>query len=166
MRTSLVCTTEAMGEADSQVMAMQVVTSRSRHLRIQDKALWSKHQELREKLNFRAIYPYLNECGLLSAFCSQSKLVDGRVTEQERIDAILSEHLTKCDKDDYLKDFVDCLKKSNDGTGDGHLELAQSLEAAHHAAVNNRYDSEYNAREAAYHTAVNTHYDSEYNARK
>ena len=133
-----------MGEAASQVnfVATQVA---SRPRQLQDDVLLSKHPQLREKLNFRAIYPYLNQHGLLPAFCDHLKLVDGRATEHERIDAILA-FLTKCDKDEYLQDFIDCLKRSKDGTGEGHLELAESLEAAYNAAVNDRHDSDYHTR--------------------
>lgn len=104
---------------------------RPRHLCRQDRVLRSKHQELREKLNFTAIYSYLNECRLLP-YCDHSKLVDGMLTEQARIDAII-ENLTRCNKDNYLMEFISCLKRSADGTGDGHSELVQSLQAAYEA---------------------------------
>ena len=104
---------------------------RPRHLRRQDRVLRSKHQELREKLNFTAVYSYLNECRLLP-YCDHTKLVDGMLTEQARIDAII-ENLTRCNKDNYLTEFIGCLKRSADGTGDGHSELVQSLQAAYEA---------------------------------
>ena len=119
-------------------------SSRSRQLHRQDYVLLSQHPELREKLNFRAIYPYLNQRRLLPDSFDQLKLVDGRATEQEQIDDIVV-HLTKCDKDDYLKDFIDCLKMSESGTGGGHLELAQSLETVYNATVNMN-DSDYDTR--------------------
>lgn len=112
---------------------MQVATRlRPRHLHRQDRALRSKHQELREKLNFRAIYPLLNEHRLLP-YCDHSVLIiDGMLTEQARIDVIV-DNLTKCNKENYLLEFIDCLKRSADGTRDGHPELAESLEAAYKA---------------------------------
>ena len=113
---------------------------RSRHLCRQDRVLRSKHQELREKLNFTAIYSYLNECRLLP-YCDHSKLLDGTLTEQARIDAII-ENLTRCNKDNYLTEFIGCLKRSADGTGDGHSELVQSLEAAYEVEAEDEEDSD------------------------
>lgn len=120
------------------------VAKRSSHLRRQDNILRSKHLELREKLNFRAIYPYLNQCGLLPDY-DQSNLIDGTLTEQERVDAILDK-LTKCNKDNYLLDVIDCLKRSEHGTGEGHLELAQSLEDAYYNETEVDDDSEYTSK--------------------
>lgn len=116
------------------------VPTRSHHLCVQDDILRNNHLKLRQKLNFRAIYPYLNECRLLPPFFDQLKFVDGVTTEQERIDAVVV-HLTTCKKQDYLQDFISCLKRSKDGTGDGHLELAQSLEAAYAIADESDYSS-------------------------
>ena len=113
---------------------------RPRHLSRQDRVLRSKHQELREKLNFRAIYPYLNQHRLLT-YCDHSKLIDGTLTEQATIDAIV-DNLTKCNKDNYLLDFIDCLKRSEHGTGEGHSELAQSLKAAYEAEAEGEEDSD------------------------
>lgn len=131
-----------MVEQTDQVTWARATTqvARPRHLRRQDIILRSKHQQLREKLNFRAIYPYLNERGLLP-YCDQSTLVDETLTEQEKIDTIFAS-LMKCNKDNYLMEFIDCLKRSEYGTGEGHLELAQSLEAAYEAEADNDDDSD------------------------
>ena len=133
---------EQAGQATRALATIHVAkrSRRPRHLRRQDRVLRSKHQELREKLNFTAIYSYLNECRLLP-YCDHSKLLDGMLTEQARIDAII-ENLTKCNKDNYLMEFIGCLKRSADGTGDGHSELVQSLEAAYEAEPDNEEDSD------------------------
>ena len=129
------------------------VATRSRYLRRQDNILRSKHLELREKLNVRAIYPYLNQRGLLLD-CDQSKLNNGMLTEQERVDNIL-DNLTKCNKDNYLLDVIDCLKMSEYGTGEGHLELAQSLEVAYYSETETDNDSNYSNTPSKY-NIINT----------
>lgn len=103
-------------------------------MRVQDAVLQSKHLELREKLNFRSIFPYLNSHGLLPDSYDQTKLVDEKATVQQQIDDIIT-HLPKCGKEDYLKEFIECLRESEEGTGSAHLELAHSLEDAYTAKM-------------------------------
>lgn len=58
-------------------LAMAESTSSSesdRHARIQKSVLRSKHQELRDKLNFHSIYPHLNAYGLLPTSLNQVSL--------------------------------------------------------------------------------------------
>jgi hypothetical protein len=133
---------EQTGRVTRALATIQVATRprRSRHLRRQDRVLRSKHQDLRDKLNFRAIYSHLNEFRLLP-YCDHSILLDGTLTEQARIDTII-DNLTKCNKDNYLLDFIVCLKRSAEGTGDGHLELVQSLEAAYETEPEDEEDSD------------------------
>ena len=108
--------------------------TRSRSLCVQDAVLQSKHPDLREKLNFRSIFPYLNSHGLLPASYDQTKLVDEKATVEQQIDDIIT-HLPKCGKDDYLRKFIECLRKSEEGTGSAHSELAESLEDAYTAQM-------------------------------
>ena len=104
--------------------------SRSLHTRVQDAVLHSKHLDLRQKLNFRSIFPYLNSHGLLPDSYDQTKLVQESATIQQQIDDIIT-HLPKCGKEDYLGEFIECLRESEEGTGSAHLELAKSLEEAY-----------------------------------
>ena len=99
-------------------------------MRVQDAVLQSKHLDLREKLNFRSIFPYLNSHGLLPESYDQTRLVDEKATVQQQIDDIIT-HLPKCGKEDYLMEFIKCLRESEEGTGSAHLELAQSLDDAY-----------------------------------
>jgi hypothetical protein len=101
---------------------------------MQDAVLQSKHLDLREKLHFRSIFPYLNSHGLLPDSYDQTKLVDENATIQQQIDDIIT-HLPKCGKEDYLREFIECLRKSEEGTGSAHLELAKSLEDAYTAKM-------------------------------
>ena len=39
--------------------------------------------------------------------------------------------MPKCGKEDYLTEFIKCLRESEEGTGSAHLELAQSLDDAY-----------------------------------
>lgn len=107
---------------------------KSRSLYVQDAVLQSKHLDLREKLNFRSIFPYLNSHRLLPASYDQTKLLDGKATVQQQIDDIIT-HLPKCGKEDYLREFIECLRESEEGTGSAHLELAKSLEDAYTAKM-------------------------------
>lgn len=104
--------------------------SRSLRMRVQDAVLQSKHPDLREKLNFRSIFPYLNSHRLLPDSYDQTKLVDEKTTIQQQIDDIIT-YLPKCGKKDYLREFIECLRESEEGTGSAHLELAKSLEDAY-----------------------------------
>lgn len=142
---------EQAGQIAGELAPIHVATRsrRPRHLRRQDRVLRSKHQDLREKLNFTAIYSYLNECRLL-LYCDHSKLLDGTLTEQARIDTII-DNLTKCNKDKYLMDFIVCLKRSAEGTGEGHSELVQSLEAAYEAEPEDEEDSDCKQRNFLFH---------------
>ena len=99
-------------------------------MHVQDAVLQSKHLDLREKLNFWSIFPYLNSHGLLSESYDQTRLVDEKATVQQQIDDIIT-HLPKCGKEDYLMEFIKCLRESEEGTGSAHLELAQSLDDAY-----------------------------------
>ena len=101
---------------------------RDRHRRIQTAVLRSKHQELREKLNFISIYPHLNAHGLLPPTLDQVELVGQRVWGQ--VDRVIA-YMPNCSKLNFLDEFIVCLKKSTEGTGDAHMELVQSLEAAY-----------------------------------
>ncbi len=103
-------------------------------MRVQDAILQSKHLDLREKLHFRSIFPYLNSHGLLPHSYDQTKLVDENATVQQQIDDIIT-HLPKCGKEDYLREFIECLRESEEGTGSAHLELAKSLEDAYTAKM-------------------------------
>ena len=103
---------------------------RSGQLRVQDHVLESKHPQLREKLNFGAIFPHLNQHGLLPPSLDRRKLIDEKITAQERIDAIIA-HVPKCGKEDYLPRFIDCLRESEAGTGTAHRELAETLHSAY-----------------------------------
>lgn len=113
---------------------LHLTKSRSLRMHVQDAVLQSKHLELREKLNFRSIFPYLNSRGLLPDSYDQTKLVDEKATIQQKIDDIIT-HLPKCGKEDYLNEFIECLRESEEGTGSAHLELAQSLEDAYTAKM-------------------------------
>lgn len=109
---------------------------RSHQLRVQDHVLESKHLQLREKLDFRAIFPHLNQHGLLPPSLDRRKLIDEKITVPERIDAIIA-HLPKCGKEDYLSQFIDCLRESEAGTGTAHRELAESLYSAYMTEMRN-----------------------------
>jgi hypothetical protein len=39
--------------------------------------------------------------------------------------------MPECGKTDFLDEFIVCLKVSNDGTGDAHSELAETIEKAY-----------------------------------
>ena len=108
--------------------------SRSLHMRVQDAVLQSKHPDLREKLNFRSIFPYLNFHGLLPDSYDQTKLVVERTTVQQQINDIIT-YLPKCGKKDYLREFIECLRESEEGIGSAHLEVAKSLEDAYTAKM-------------------------------
>ena len=96
----------------------------------QDNVLQSKHPQLREKLDFQAIFPHLNQRGLLPPSLDQRKLVDERITVRERIDMLIT-HMPKCGKEEYLSEFIDCLRESEYGTGTAHSELAETLDTAY-----------------------------------
>ena len=103
-------------------------------MRVQDAVLQSKHPDLREKLNFRSVFPYLNSPGLFPDSYDQTKLVDEKTTVQQQIDDIIT-YLPKCGKEGYLREFIECLRKSEEGTGSAHLELAKSLKDAYTAKM-------------------------------
>ena len=63
-------------------------------------------------------------------FVLQVELVDELGTSQRKIDKVLA-HMPDCGKPDFLDDFIICLKVSNDGTGDAHSELAETIEKAY-----------------------------------
>ena len=60
----------------------------------------------------------------------QVELVDELGTSQRKIDKVLA-HMPECGNPDYLNKFIVCLKVSNDGTGDAHSELAETIEKAY-----------------------------------
>jgi hypothetical protein len=39
--------------------------------------------------------------------------------------------MPECGNPDFLDEFIICLKGSNDGTGDAHSELAETIEKAY-----------------------------------
>lgn len=63
-------------------------------------------------------------------FVLQVELVDELGSSQRKIDKVLA-HMPDCGKPDFLDDFIVCLKVSNDGTGDAHSELAETIEKAY-----------------------------------
>lgn len=116
------------------------LSSRSRQLCLQDDVLKSKHPQLREKLNFRSIFPHLNSHGLLPHSLDLTRLVDDKTTQQERIDAIIT-HVPECGKDDYLDKFIECLRDSEADAGDAHSELAETLQTAYTKLTDPDYTS-------------------------
>ena len=104
--------------------------SESAHKRIQTEVLLSKHQELREKLNFHSIYPYLNSHGLLDS----DDLSLLAASSWDQVDRVI-EYVPKCGKLNFLDEFIVCLEKSKDGTGSAHEELIDSLQSAYRSKM-------------------------------
>ena len=112
-----------------------------RHTLIQTVVLRSKHQELREKLNFHSIYPHLNSHGLLPPSLDQMKLVDrSLITLSRQIDMVIA-YMPNCGKPNFLDEFIICLKKTIHDAGDAHMELAQSLEVAYKSEMELKFVS-------------------------
>ncbi len=91
-----------------------------------DTVLHRLHDECRCLLNFHSIYSLLNSHHLLSPSLDQSVLTSLTTTIEQKIDMVIS-WLPKCEMDDYLSPFVECLLESALQAGDAHRELADMI---------------------------------------
>ena len=85
----------------------------------------SLHPLICQQLNLRTIIPHLNEQWLLTP-TENEQLRNELFTTEERKNKLIEWLPSK--GSDALTRFIGCLRKSAEGTGTGHHELAKALE--------------------------------------
>ena len=92
---------------------------------LSESVLRSLHSQICHQLNLRAILPHLDEQGLLTP-TENEQLRNELFTTEERKNKLIEWIPSK--GSDALTRFIVCLRKSAEGTGTGHHELAKALE--------------------------------------